>query len=111
MGWTTLYIAGKEDFREEVKERLEHSDLDIMPGYTGTYMESGEVHELYWMDEKMNLRAIKEAIGSKIVWKYRLKFYGSLEALTESQNRMKKSRAELTDEDFALLEEMRAAIR
>src|SRR4051812_3305010 len=80
MGWTTLYITGKADFREEIREKLEDSDLTFMPGYTGTFSSGEEVHDLYWVDEKIKLRDFKEAIGSKLIWKYRLHFYPSLEA-------------------------------
>ena len=111
MGWTTLYITGRQDFREEVKERLEDSKLDIMPGYTGTLTSSGEVHELYWMDEDVNLRSIKEEIGSKLICKYRLKFYPSFESFIESQNEKTNKKAQLTEEDLALIEEIKAAVR
>lgn len=110
MGWTTLYITGNADFRNEVREKLDDSYLDIMPGYTGTFNPGGEVHELYWMDEETNLRSIKEAIGSKLIWKYRLNFYASFEAYTETQNKKNKY-AQLTEEDYAFIEEMKAAVR
>ena len=108
MGWTTLYITGKSDFREEVREKLEDSDLNIMPGYTGT-MPGELVHDLYWIDEKTDLRKVKEAIGSKLIWKFRLQFYPSLEAFIESQNNQTKT-VELTAEDLALIAEMKAAV-
>jgi hypothetical protein len=111
MGWTTLYITGKEDFREEIKDRLEGSNLDIMSGYTGTYTPGGEAHELYWIDEKTDLRNVKEAIGSKLIWKYRLNFYPSFEAFIETQNRKQKRSHQLTEEDFALFEQYKASVR
>ncbi|MBT1701777.1 hypothetical protein [Chryseosolibacter indicus] len=109
MGWTTLYITGKSDFREEVREKIVDSNLKVMPGYTGTVYTVGEVHDLYWVDEKIALREFKEAIGSKLVWKYRLKFYPSLEAFIEAQNRKDRS-IELTAEDLALIEEAKRAV-
>jgi hypothetical protein len=111
MGWTTLYITGKFDFREEVREKLEDSDLDLMPGYTGTIPSTEEVHDLYWVDENISLRQFKEAIGGKLVWKYRLNFYPSLEAFIESQNQRQRKSTTLTKEDLALLEEFKAAVR
>jgi hypothetical protein len=109
MGWNTLYITGKDDFREEVREKLDDSKLELMPGYTGTFAPGGEVHDLYWVDEKIKLREFKEAIGSKLIWKYRLNFYPSLEAFIEAQNRNTKV-IELTPEDFALIAEIKAAV-
>lgn len=109
MGWTTLYITGKADFREEVREKIEDSKLKVMPGYTGTSPSVGEIHDLYWVDEKVALRKFKEAIGSKLVWKYRLKFYPSLEAFIEAQNKQDRS-SEFTAEDLALIEEAKRAV-
>jgi hypothetical protein len=108
MRWTTLYITGKGDFKEEVLDKLEDSSLSFMPGYTGVSSETDENHELYWIDDRASLRQIKEAIGSKLIWKYRLRLYPSLEAFIESQNAKKTT---FTDEDLQLLEEMKAAVR
>jgi hypothetical protein len=110
MGWTTLYITGKTDFREEVREKLEGSDLAIMPGYTGN-SNTVEPHDLYWVDEQVKLREVKEAIGSKLIWKHRLQFYASLEEFIESQNRKQKPATEFTAEDLALIAEMQATMK
>jgi hypothetical protein len=110
MGWVTLYITGKEDFREEVGKKLEDSDLNVMPGYTGgSTVEGGVYSDMYWIDEKLKLRDLKEAIGSKMVWKYRLNFYTSLESFIESQNK-KKSSSDFTAEERALLAEIQAHV-
>jgi hypothetical protein len=110
MGWVTLYITGKGDFREEAGKKLEDSDLKLMPGYTGGSAGEGNlISDMYWIDEKVSIREVKEAIGSKLVWKYRLRFYTSLEAFIESQN-TKKSSTEFTAEESALLAEMQASV-
>ena len=108
MRWTTLYITGKGDFRDEVLDKLEDSSISFMPGYTGEVSDNDETHELYWIDEKASLRKIKEAIGSKVIFKFRLRFYPTLEAFLDSQN--KKENA-VSDDDIALLEEMKMAVR
>lgn len=107
MGWLTVYITGKSDFRGEVLKKLQGSDLDFMPGYTGATADM-DTHELYWLDEKVDIRKFKEAIGSKLVWKYRLHFFPSLEAFIESRNPKKKS-LEFTPEENALLARMQAS--
>ena len=33
MAWTTVYISGKSDFRQEVRRKLSHSSLPHMPGF------------------------------------------------------------------------------
>jgi hypothetical protein len=108
MGWVTIYITGKGDFREDVGKKLEDSNLDLMPGYTGGQYDPELFSDLYWVDETTPLRALKEAIGSKLVWKYRLQFYTSLEAFIESQN-AKKNNNEFTAEERALLAEAQAS--
>ena len=104
MNWNTIYINGRSDFREEVRRKLEHSSLRFMPGYIESI--SGK-NDLYWIDEKITLRKFKQAIGSKLIWKYRLTFYSSLEAFIESQNR--KKNLTFTDEEIELIELMKSA--
>ena len=104
MNWTTIYITGKSDFREEVRKRLEHSDLPFMPGYIDS-SSSSTIHDLYWLDEKIDLRAFKESIGSKTVWKYRLEFFDNLEKFIEAQNSSKKSNS-LTNEELGMIAEI-----
>ena len=110
MGWSTLYITGKEDFREVVGEKLEDSDLKLMPGYTGGAQAGDLYHDMYWIDDSVSVRSVKDAIGSKLVWKHRLQFYTSLEAFIESQN-PKKNDTEFTAEERALLDEIAAVYK
>lgn len=90
MNWITVYITGRADFREEVRKKLESSDINFMPGYTGASSDM-DTHDLYWLDEKVDLRHFKLAIGSKLVLKYRLNFYTSLEAFIEAQNKKRET--------------------
>jgi hypothetical protein len=108
MQWVTIYITGKEDFREEVGKKLEHSDLRYMPGYNGGSADTKVFSDMYWIDERVTLRELKETIGSKLVWKYRLQFYTTLEAFIESQNPQQK--ADFSAEERALLAEMVASV-
>jgi len=107
MGWVTIYITGKADFRSDVGRKLEDSDLEIMAGYTGGTSDQELFSDLYWVDEKVKLHDIKEAIGSRLVWKYRLRFY-TLEGFIELQKR--KVSSELSQEEKSLLEEMVASV-
>ncbi|MEO5601177.1 MAG: hypothetical protein ABIR06_09635 [Cyclobacteriaceae bacterium] len=107
MGWLTVYITGKSDFREDVQKKLESSELNFMPGYTGSSAEA-VTYELYWLDENITIRKFKEAVGSKMVWKYRLEFFTNLEAFIESQN-PKSETLDFTPEETALLAKMQSA--
>lgn len=92
MNWTTLYLEGKPGFDSEVLKNLEHSGFTFLHG---TSLESGVC--LYWVDEKAKVRDIKMAIGSKTVFKYRLRFYGSIEELIEAQPHVEEA-----DDEFFL---------
>lgn len=108
MGWLTVYITGKSDFREEILKKLEGSKLNFMPGYAGGSEETDtDTHELYWLDEEVDIRKFKEGIGSKLVWKYRLRFFISLEEFIESQH-PKQNELDFTEEENALLAKMQA---
>ena len=80
-----------------------------MPGYTGGADNTEMYTDLYWVDEKIKLREFKEAIGSKLVWKYRLNFFTALEAFIESQN-AKKHNEEATAEERALFEKIALSV-
>lgn len=101
MGWITVYITGKVDFRVDVLKKLEGSDVNFMPGYTGASSDM-DTHDLYWLDEKVDLRKFKEAIGSKLIWKYRLNFFTSLEAFIESQNKKKEAESAVEEDPILL---------
>jgi len=105
MNWTTIYITGRPEFQAEVRKKLEHSDLNFMPGYVDNTTTT-VTHDLYWLNDLTELRKMKEAVGSKLVWKYRLKFYANLEAFLQSQDNSGKA-AELTQDDLDLMAHMR----
>lgn len=102
MGWSTLYIHGRPEFEQEVLHRLERSSIGFMPGSM-----SGEQNiALYWVDERTNVRAFKKAIGSEIVFKYRLRFFNSLESLHDYQDQDMISSENFTVQEQALIREM-----
>ena len=97
MSWNTLYITGKEGFKEKVLENLD-LDLPIMPGSTG----SDQDIILLWIDESLPMRNLKKAIGSKIVFRYRLQFFNSLEEWQQAQG----NATSLTDREETMIREM-----
>lgn len=101
MGWSTLYAHGKPGFEQEVLDQLEHSSIGFMPGSIG----SGENIALYWVDEHTSIRDFKKAIGSKIVFKYRLRFFDSLESLQQYQESL-YSNDTLNAQDQAFIRQM-----
>ena len=105
MSWTTVYIVGKSDFRQDVKRKLEHSRIPHMPGFIESSPE--DPCDLYWLDGSINLKRFKETIGGKLIWKHRLRFYTNLEAFTAS--RQSQQETTFTNREREMINEMRAA--
>lgn len=103
MDWNTIYITGKPGFKKEVAKRLEGAEVAFMPGYIGSGV-GGSDHDMYWLDKDADLRSFKEAITAKAIWKYRIRFYASLEAFIASQEKKTEG---FTKKDIELIEEMR----
>jgi hypothetical protein len=106
MSWKTIYIVGKTDFRDEVTKKLEHSNQRYMPGFIES-SSSEMTHDLYWLDGRTDLREFKEAIGGKLVWKYRLRFYSTLEEFLKSQE--EKAVNELSEREREMIAEMQGS--
>lgn len=99
MNWKTVYIVGKGKFHDDVMRHLDRSGLEVMSGYHG---QTGEQHELFWIPESMTMREFKEGIGAKTVFKYRLRFFESLEQFIETINSN-----EFTEDERKKVERMR----
>jgi hypothetical protein len=98
MNWATIYITGKKGFHQEILDILEDTKLKIMPGTTG----SDQNVCLLWIDESVTLRELKKAIGSNIVFKYRLHFYNTLEDIQKEE----ATAQELTEGETSMIREM-----
>ena len=101
MGWTTIYIQGKSGCTAEVLRNLERSDVRFMPG--SAFGEKNII--LFWVDEKTSIRDFKLAIGSKLVFKYRLRFFTSLERVNEFETDKVDGNA-LTPQEESMIREM-----
>ncbi|HNP95862.1 MAG TPA: hypothetical protein PKJ63_09535 [Cyclobacteriaceae bacterium] len=107
MEWNNIYITGQPGFKKEVSRKLDNTDLPFMPGYIGSTAGADD-HDMYWLDKSVELRQFKEAIGAKLIWKYRIQFYSSLEAFISSQDKGRTDDA-FTDKDLKLIADMRKA--
>ena len=107
MNWNTIYVTGRADFREEVRKKLEHANINYMPGYIDSSL-SRFMHDLYWLDEAVDQRVFKEAIGSKLVWKYRLRFYVNLEDFIQAKT-ARDNKLTLSKEEQDLVASMQSA--
>lgn len=105
MDWKNLYIVGNPGFKKEVARKLEHAKEEYMPGFIGNDAATTE-YEMYWIAQADDLRDFKYAIGAKTIWKYRIRFYETLESFIAAQDNTAHS-GSLTDQDMALIDEMR----
>lgn len=86
MNWITIYITGRFDFKDDVRKKLERSDVEFIPGYIEN-SSTTTPHDLYWLNGHTDLRQFKEAIGGKLIWKYRLRFFSNLEEFIAFQDK------------------------
>lgn len=101
MGWVTLYISGKPDFEQEVLHHLGRSGFAFLPGSSD---ESDLT--LYWVNDTAKIHAFKKAIGAKTIFKYRLRFYTSVEQFHEDQDKAKNATI-FTSHEKAMIRKMK----
>jgi hypothetical protein len=74
-----------------------------MPGFIENALYNDYKHDLYWIEDGSDLRQIKEAIGGKIIWRYRLRFFKELEEFIAYQEDL-LSKSYNQEENFPLQE-------
>lgn len=96
-----VYIQGKGRYRDKLRKALYKSDL-----IEGDHFIEGvnSLHEhkstsLYWRTTRITLKQFKQAIGAKLIWKYRLRFYTHIDELPKQE----KSSLEITQKDIDLM--------
>ena len=77
----TIYIVGNPGFVELHRKRLDDSSR-FLRGQVTVEIPEKEV-QLFWVHDKSELKKLKKAIGSELIWKYRLRFYFELEEFTD----------------------------
>ena len=80
MSWVTVYIRGRTDFQKEVLAKLEQSWL------VGSHEANNDLL-LFWIEDTSRLRRLKIAIGSKLIFKYRLHFITDLNLYRKAEKR------------------------
>lgn len=109
MNWNTIYITGKADFCEDVNDRLSGASVRHMVG-TLEELPDGQRRGLYWLDDRETLEDFKQAIGAKLIWKYRLRFQAEDDLnLNTSINTVPKVR--FTERERSLIQKMRLKSR
>ena len=71
MSWVTVYIKGRKSFQKEVLLKLQRTWL------RGSYEANNDLI-MFWIEDASRLRSMKIAIGSKLIFKYRLHFFTDL---------------------------------
>ena len=102
MGWKTIYISGRDGFEDEVLKELARSGFPHMPGTP-----EGENLYIFWIEDKSDVDDLKKAIGAKLVFKYRLRFFTSHEEYLGVQGLI-TPRSRLTAKEEEMIGEMKA---
>lgn len=79
MSWNTVYVNGRKGFSEVILPELSRSWL------RGT-VEPNLNLVMFWLNEDSGLRELKRAIGSRMIFKYRLRFFTDLEEYIQSES-------------------------
>ena len=99
MSWSTVYIKGRLGFERETLHQLEKSGFSFLPGSD----EPVKGLALYWINDLSQLRAFKVAIGGKIIFKYRLRFFTDFEEVDRDNKRKQEA---FTPRENALVKKM-----
>lgn len=75
--WEMIYISGKPGFINNLFKQLQNADIPTLPGNT-----EGSQIAAIWVLKGTDLRKLKIALGSKFVFKHRLRFFQSYSDLT-----------------------------
>lgn len=73
----TIYITGIKKYKVSIYKGLSKSNLVQNVDYI--YGLDGEDYALMWISDTLDLKEFKKAIGSKFVWKHRMRFYNTYE--------------------------------
>ncbi len=88
--WQPLYVAGIGNFSHDVQRALEDSQVPFMTGYLyDTSLKDN--HCMFWIDGSRSTQDYKRAIGPKLIWRHRLRFFSDLDAFTTSSRPVPES--------------------
>lgn len=85
MAWRTLYVTGRRRFESELLEALNRSGEHFLTGSfdtTGTY--------LFWVTDDFSIATLKCVIGSRQIFKYRMRFFDEVESFLSFKDIHKK---------------------
>jgi hypothetical protein len=86
MAWKTLYVTGRPGFDRELLSSLEKTDSHYL---TGSFNDDNTY--LFWVTESFEVQKLKYAIGSKVLFRYRLRFFFGVDAFISSRDLGKRN--------------------
>jgi hypothetical protein len=109
MNWKTIYLKGKEDFWEDVNDKLSRASINCLAGNL-EQLPDGTFQGIYWLDDRAMLRDLKLAVSAKLIWRYRLQFFAESEIdKTNLQNN--EMLDHFTERERKLIQKMRSKNR
>lgn len=100
MTWKIVYVTGREGFDEELATNLRGSEINFLPGSfdaEGTY--------LVWVTEDALLADIKKTVGTRTIFKYRMRFFPTVIDLQAARGK-RKAKYEFTAEQESMFREL-----
>jgi hypothetical protein len=85
MSWITLYVSGRTGIELQLNRFMTKSGSDFL---SGTVNEQGLL--LYWVKQDFQLHKMKVAIGSKLLFRFRMRFFFSADTFTTARSKNKR---------------------
>lgn len=85
MKWMALYVTGRPGFDQKVKRYLKKFDISFM---TGSF--SAADTYLFWITDEFDIDSFKWRIGSRRIFKHRLRFFSDVNSFISSRDKNKR---------------------
>ena len=83
--WVGMYVTGRLGFDQKMERYLKRHDISFMTGSfsaTSTY--------LFWIPDDFDLDSLKRKIGSRRIFKHRLRFFLDVNSFVMSRDKNEK---------------------
>lgn len=84
--WRTLYITGRPGCDQVVNSCLTRQKIDFI---TGSFDQKGTY--LFWVTDTFDLKRFRWAIGGELTFRYRLRFYFSVDSFIAFRDKEEKN--------------------
>jgi hypothetical protein len=85
MKWMAVYVTGRPGFDRKVERYLKKLDISFM---TGSFSAANTY--LFWITDEFDIDSFKWRIGSRRIFKHRLRFFSDVNSFITSRDKNKR---------------------